>query len=301
MSEPYLHLDDSILNIGTLNSHKRMRLSRSKLLDFGSSRKDKHKQIMSWLKAEYQRGQNARDQAAWIAGKSERIEKVKHAINFQIQIHLGAWVEKVDEAVNSASESEEKNSIAYWFIALAGNLVWAATSLKSVADSAKIILSFVGAAVGSGSVEKFRDHMVDTPENRKDFIKGEIAKLQVELDENYQSKRSEWADELDSDPKTRVAGDKFDDYLKEFVWNKMFQIKFGKNHQFEVFTKAKTNIETLLNKLKKEWESWKDTQKPLDTISDGLGPRYVIKNPNAGKPFDPDLRGEYMQMVAMVK
>ena len=64
MSEPYLHLDDSFMNGGTLNHPKHLYLKSSKLFNKDKHtkkfNKDEHKQIIRLLKAEYQRAQNAR-------------------------------------------------------------------------------------------------------------------------------------------------------------------------------------------------------------------------------------------------
>ena len=203
MADPVLHLDDfTIAKLNGIKRNKQLRLSQT-FRRFDPEQKDAHRKTMAMLKDIYQQAQ--KDEEAWKAGKPVRIDKMKSFMFLQIQIHMLGWVEKVDEAVNSASEPPD-HSFAYWVVALAGNLVWAATSLNGLTQTAKVVMSFAGAAVGSGVIEKSVEAVkkigLDSPEDRKDYVKGEIANLQSTMEQDYKQRRFQWAEELDNDPRT---------------------------------------------------------------------------------------------------
>lgn len=308
MPDPILHLDD--FTIGKLNEISRARMDRNKQLRlsqsfgrFDPAQKDAHRKTMALLKDIYQQAQ--KDEEVWMAGKPVRIDKMKSFMFLQIQIHMLGWVEKVDEAVNSASEPPEKNAFAYWVISLVGNLVWAATALNGISQNMKVFMSFAGAAVGSGVVEKSVDAVktivLDTPENRKDYVKGEIGNLQSIMEQDYKGRRFQWAEELDGDPKLRSIGDGFDEYVEQFLWNKMFQVPYapqkdGSGRYHQVFIEAKKNMEILLGLLRDQWDDWKKDQT--------VGPasfRFGIYPPKYGKPFILDLSQARKGMATMIR
>ena len=210
----------------------------------------------------------------------------------QIQIHLIGWIEKVDEAINDAEEPPEKRSMLWWGISLAGNLIWAATSLNGIGQTAKVAMSFVGAAIGTGVAEKARDAF-STEKGRKDVLKKRIAALQGVFEQGFHDKRFDWAGEFDS---KRVIGRGYDEELSMFVWGKMFAIPYksdeGRYHQ--VYVNSKANIEKLLARFRDEWTRWNDGNK-LINLSDGLGHLH-IKPPTYKKNFDPDLEPVWKEM-----
>lgn len=67
---------------------------------------------------------------------------------------LNEWYSASNGALAAAAEPSVPESLPYWWIALAGNLAWAATSLFPGAQAAVVAVSFAGAAVGSGAVQR---------------------------------------------------------------------------------------------------------------------------------------------------
>ncbi|WP_145982433.1 DUF4157 domain-containing protein [Rhodococcus sp. MTM3W5.2] len=67
---------------------------------------------------------------------------------------VNEWYSATNGALAASTEPNIADALPYWWIALAGNLAWAATSLFPSSKAAVVAVSFIGAAVGSGSVEK---------------------------------------------------------------------------------------------------------------------------------------------------
>ena len=65
----------------------------------------------------------------WDANRPRRLAGLEKYVNHQVQINLTGWKEEVDQAINRAAAPAEPESRIYWYIALAGNLLWAATCL----------------------------------------------------------------------------------------------------------------------------------------------------------------------------
>nr|WP_320192948.1 DUF4157 domain-containing protein [uncultured Desulfobacter sp.] len=72
-----------------------------------------------------------------------------------VNAHLIDYREQVKSGVRGWSAPKEKQSDVWFCIALAGNLVWAATSfVNPMASGAIKAMSMIGAAIGSGTLEK---------------------------------------------------------------------------------------------------------------------------------------------------
>jgi hypothetical protein len=83
----------------------------------------------------------------WAANKQRRLAELERYVNHQIQINLGSWKEEVDQAINHAQYPIQPESRIFWYIALAGNLLWVATSLISppvAAAASQYMRRFVG-------------------------------------------------------------------------------------------------------------------------------------------------------------
>jgi hypothetical protein len=71
------------------------------------------------------------------------------------QLFLDEWFMAMSGGINSVPEPEDPESSVYWWAALAGNLTWAATTLLAPELVLPIrAMSFAGAAVGSGALQK---------------------------------------------------------------------------------------------------------------------------------------------------
>ena len=157
--------------------------------------------------------------------RAEKLPAVEKYINQQIPILLTAWQGQVDNAITDEDYSVEQDSKAYWWIALSGNLVWAATCFlnPAAAGAATLIkvMSFTGAAFGSGTLEK-ASPTPETPGSPKEAIRKQIAKARGRLEEEFQKKRHEWASHFsklqDWDKPDGTLLDEFNSY----IWTRMF-------------------------------------------------------------------------------
>src|SRR5215471_13445843 len=59
--------------------------------------------------------------------KGRRIATLEYHVSLLIKQYLADWNEKVDLAITNGQLPKDDDSTVYWFIALAGNLLWAAT------------------------------------------------------------------------------------------------------------------------------------------------------------------------------
>jgi hypothetical protein len=270
----YLHLDKTPLHFRSMQK-----------LGYGSKQRmaDDFKKALREL-------HKAQAEADWQDNKPGRIESIAHAMYPQIQLHMTNWVEKVDAALTDAKEPPAKNATFYFVVALAGNLLWAATSLPSLQGmkTLVVVMSGVGATVGSGTVEKIRDHF-SSEEGRKGFLRERISEFQGEVQEKYLGLRYKWADEFDN---LRIEGRTVDEALDVFLWKKMFTIEYApdknKTRYFKVYINAKANIEKLLGRFRDEWDEWVEGNK-LINLGDGMGPNIHIKKPSYKERFEPNL------------
>lgn len=87
--------------------------------------------------------------------RAHNLPGIEKYINQQIPILLGAWQEQVDNAITDAEYPVEPESKIFFWIALGGNLLWAATCLVNPAAGLAIgVMSFAGAFIGSGGIQK---------------------------------------------------------------------------------------------------------------------------------------------------
>lgn len=95
------------------------------------------------------------DRAKWSAEKQKRIAALEMYVNQQMQINLTSWKIEMGEAINLAAYPAQEESRIYWYIALAGNLLWAATCLLAppAAAGAGVIAVAAEAAATSAAVK----------------------------------------------------------------------------------------------------------------------------------------------------
>src|SRR5258707_13778087 len=83
----------------------------------------------------------------------QRADRLAELVNQQIQNFLNGWQEQAYSALMVANKPADKDSVAFFYIALAGNLLWAGTCLVSPEfDAASLFMSVSGAVSWDGSV-----------------------------------------------------------------------------------------------------------------------------------------------------
>jgi hypothetical protein len=82
-----------------------------------------------------------------------------------VGLHLIDYREQVSKGILSFNPPEKESSSAWFMIALAGNLVWAATSFVNPAAALAIrAMSLAGSVIGTGTVEKALNNEVKAPD-----------------------------------------------------------------------------------------------------------------------------------------
>jgi hypothetical protein len=92
-----------------------------------------------------------------IGAKSQMLELHSTAVRLMVegQRLLDEWFAAMSAGTLAIPEPEDTEASKYWWIALSGNMAWAATSLLAPElRSVVILVSFAGAAVGSGVAQK---------------------------------------------------------------------------------------------------------------------------------------------------
>ena len=127
---------------------------------------------------------------------------------------LQDWKTAAEGAIADAQDPEDDDSIVYWLISLAGNLLWAATVFfppaglaaagASTVTTATKVASMVGATVGSDTVRKMAQDPPSTDEAKKS-LRDMIAKKADELRTMFLDSADDW-----------IAGD-----LANYVTNEM--------------------------------------------------------------------------------
>jgi hypothetical protein len=111
---------------------------------------------------------------------------------------LQDWATAAEGAVADAQDPADDDSIVYWLISLAGNLLWAATVFfppaglaAAGASTATKVASMVGATVGSDTIRKMAQDPPSTDEAKK-FLRDMIAKKADELRKMFVDSADDW-------------------------------------------------------------------------------------------------------------
>jgi hypothetical protein len=203
------------------------------------------------------------------SGKDERLKGLEKYVNQQIQINLGAWQEQADNAITDAHAPAEEEDRFYFYVALAGNLMWASTCFLDPAVAAEAlaikIMSFSGATVGSGTLEKYRVFGEDdtSPDDAKVLIRQMLAKKRGELEEVFKGSRQDWAANLDGIAKWEATGDHPEqllDLFDKYIWEAMFPTIPFNNDRFDsvrgTFLKVINNALADFNRQFKEYRQF---------------------------------------------
>jgi hypothetical protein len=238
-------------------------------------------------------------EAEWMAGRPARLKNLAHYIFIEVQVFVNVWAQKVDLAASTASLPEDEESSKYWYIALAGNMVWAMTIFYNPASAVVRLAALGGAAVGSGVVAHgAATSVVDA----KAYFIHLLLLQHRQIENQYLSRRFEWAQELEELRVGEVEGN--EELIMSFVWNKMFDIPYdaqAPDTYVKIYDQTKSNIEKLLVEFNRQWKTYRDAHpfffpRPSYTIMHDL----TIK-PKPGEEFKPDLGPQLMEIAGTKK
>ena len=179
-------------------------------------------------------------------------------IDLQTQSFLNGWQIQAVSALMAAQQPPEDSSKVFWFIALGGNLLWAGTCLVNPAAAGGItIMSFAGAAIGSGSVEQIWKSPPEEPADAKALASGWISQKRDQLEATFKAKRREWATDLAGLDGFGGTTEQILDMFQTYIWKNMFPRIAYDNHKYSaVHTSCVKNIETMLADFRTQWQKY---------------------------------------------
>jgi hypothetical protein len=179
--------------------------------------------------------------------ETEPIRKqARENLDLDAIIFADLWLTAGTNALASVPEAEDEESKANWYLALAGNLLWAATSLvASEAKAAVRLMSFVGAAVGSG-VGKLNE---DKAPSGKELIGGMLTKARDHLVKNVGPVLDEVATKCGDQQITNP------EEQRKVLWPYLFRTDYNESDPIreEMTKKIKAGLAEYLQ----QWHAWK--------------------------------------------
>jgi hypothetical protein len=157
--------------------------------------------------------------------RAQNLPGIEKYINQQIPILLDAWQQQVDNAVTDEPYAVAEESKVFWWLALAGNMVWAATSFLDPAIAIEneliVLLAHTGAAVNAGVVKELWGDL-DSSHGAKVFMRQKIAKARGDLEALFQGKRREWGSRFERLQDWEQADEILLDQFNVYIWQQMF-------------------------------------------------------------------------------
>jgi len=230
------------------------------------------------------------------------VAELRKFVHQQIEINLNSWKIEMEGAINTAVGPSRPESNFYWYVALAGNLLWAATALlappaaiaaqtvrarllvagedaasEAVKNAARLAgenaarfrshvitdMSFTGAAIGSGSVEKIaRAGAIERlgAEDGKKVVRDYIGRQRANLEDLYKRYlRDTWANQLNGLGIWEAAGNAPEplDVYDPFIWAQMFPgVAYDEERFNTLRNNARAKIESALADYNRQWHNY---------------------------------------------
>jgi hypothetical protein len=203
----------------------------SKLPDWGPTRSPaRNAEIHKEVEADARRAKAYEEHLE--AFKQRRRAKLPFAaqdINLLIPSLLNSWQQQVDSAITDVPNPAEPESKVYWYVALAGNLIWAGTCFLNPAAAGEAvlikILSFAGAAYGSGTLQQVSPgSSFPAPSDvngAREMLRKQVAQARGKLETYFEGKRDEWATGVPRLQDWNTENAALDAFNK-YVWEQMF-------------------------------------------------------------------------------
>ena len=288
------------------------------------SRSDHVQHVVMNLYQSWGKG-TGKSNATSTAEKHRRVATLEPFVHLQIKIYLDEWKEQVNAAITDAQMPVEPQSRAYWFIALAGNLLWAATcfvptggplrlavsgvasatekgamelglsaaaSVEASATGQRVIqvMSVAGATIGSGTVEQLAGSTGNPEQDGKRVIRVIIGKKRADLEDVFKPRSSQWASEIDA---LAQWGDDVKELMDKYLWIKMFpRIPYDRDRFVTIYKLALSNVSRVLADYNAQWKDWsfrKERSQPQWKHRRMYGEDWDYSVPDPG-PFQPKLK-----------
>lgn len=218
------------------------------------------------IEADYRREQDyLKHLEAFRERRRQQVPGMEKSINEAIPMLLGAWQQQVDNAITDAQFPGEDESQKYFWIALAGNLLWAATVFLNPAAAGEMTLirwmSGVGATIGSGAWERTSKDPHTTsppPHDPKLIVRQQVAKARGKLEEQFQKKRREWALGFTKLQDWGQPDDAALDLFNRYIWTQMFPwIKYDSDRFDHIRLEALEKVKGTLADYNRQWQQFK--------------------------------------------
>jgi hypothetical protein len=165
---------------------------------------------------------------------------------------LNEWMGQVDKGIDTISVPNKEQSKIYWWLALAGNLLWAATSLMvpgliNLGKGAIIIASFLGATIGSGALTPEPPSL---PPDGKTILRTRLSQVRDEMSQKIYPLAEKAAWECGRRNITDVQDQ------NEILWRTMFA-DVPYNNRFEHIMKTSiTQASSALDDYNKQYDEY---------------------------------------------
>ena len=212
--------------------------------------------------------------------KAKAAKEVKPILR-RIGIHLlDQWKENVDSTIAIAPLPADEATQKYWWIALAGNLIWASTVYMSAGGTALITASFGGAVVGSGVMTP-----KDDIQDGRNLVRQTIAEMRGALEEEVDKALGGWSRELiENMPQYKDIPD-FEGALEVWMWHHLFSdIPFDAHRFRKIGDIAFTNITRALQVYNSNFDKWRHS-----IARRGFSYKYGVQDAWKLVPFNADL------------
>jgi hypothetical protein len=178
-------------------------------------------------------------------------------IDTQIQTFLNGWQTQALGALMAAQQPPEDGSKVFWYIALGGNLLWAGTCLINPASAGITIMSFSGAAIGSGSIEQLWKNPPEEPADAKALASGWVSQKRDALEATFKKARREWATDLAGLDGFGGTAEQTLDMINAYIWTHMFpRIAHDDRKYSTIHTLCLKNIEAMLADFRTQWQKY---------------------------------------------
>jgi len=228
--------------------------------------------------------------------RAHNLPGIEKYINQQIPILLGAWQEQVDNAITDAEYPVEPESKIFFWIALGGNLLWAATCLVNPAAGLAIgVMSFAGAFIGSGGIQKVAGEPdsppppPNSPEGAKTGLRQRVAKARGKLEKYFLEKGHEWGSGFESLQDWEQSDAIILNQFNAYIWKQMFpSIPYDDDRFDQIRLMAVDAVTSAVSDFNGQWAKFKRNAVwfgAKERKKQNIVFRPVLKVSFAGKPL----------------
>jgi hypothetical protein len=179
-----------------------------------------------------------------------------------IKLYLDEWAEWVNSAITDVSIPAEKEGQIWFWVALAGNLIWAGTAfinpLVAGATMWTRIMSVAGAEIGSGALKTIASSdgpVAPSDENgAKDLLRKSVAKARGRLETHFKEQRFDWASDFSQLADWNKTETAVKNNFDEFIWQKVFPwIEYNDDRFEKIRSEASRMANSIIADYSRQW------------------------------------------------